>query len=192
MSGSKKDSIKEASGTARLMGNFKVRVSAAKPVGIVSLMRADGRVESVKVISRKARATPYNKPYPDDSSVQIRKFTADNTIHQYLQAAPYNLESVQIDLPAQKWHQGDHLYNTRKPALTTLEALMEIENQELQRIAQTAFQQARQQALAAGLSVREEINGELVETHADGSQTHLKTLPPPLQVKPGTRKTLPR
>ncbi|WP_338847333.1 hypothetical protein V8J88_01280 [Massilia sp. W12] len=60
----------------------------------------------------------------------------------------------------------------------------------LEREAAAAFTQAREQALQAGLSVHEVVDGQLVETHADGSQTVIKPMPAPLAVTPGARRRL--
>jgi hypothetical protein len=54
--------------------------------------------------------------------------------------------------------------------------------------AQRALRTAREQALAAGATVLEAINGELVETSPDGSRRFIKSLPAPYKVAPGAKR----
>lgn len=55
-------------------------------------------------------------------------------------------------------------------------------------LAAGAIKQAYYQALTSGASVLEAINGELVETEADGSRRFIKPLPAPYKVALGTKR----
>ncbi len=60
--------------------------------------------------------------------------------------------------------------------------------EQMPEFAQSALTIARDQALAAGATVLEAINGELVETSADGSRRFIKSLPTPYKVEPGAKR----
>ena len=57
-------------------------------------------------------------------------------------------------------------------------------------LARGAVKQAYARALASGSSVLEAKNGKLVESHPDGSERIIKSLPTGLIVKPGTRRII--
>ena len=68
------------------------------------------------------------------------------------------------------------------------------ENQEIEELERRwlgdsgrAFEQARKEALAAGCSVVEVIDGCLYEVHPDQTRKLIKHLSPRIQVKPGQR-----
>ena len=55
-------------------------------------------------------------------------------------------------------------------------------------LAEGAVKQAHAKALASGRKVVEAVNGELIESHPDGSFTVLKKIQPPVAVVPGQKK----
>lgn len=65
-------------------------------------------------------------------------------------------------------------------------AMRALENS-IPELASGAVKQAYVRALAAGSSVIEVIGGQLVESQPDGSHKVLKTLAPPIHVKPGSK-----
>ena len=54
-------------------------------------------------------------------------------------------------------------------------------------LAEGAIKQAYYQALAAGCSVLEAVDGQLIESAPDGSRRVIKSLPKPIPVQPGQR-----
>ena len=54
-------------------------------------------------------------------------------------------------------------------------------------LAEVAIKQAYYQTLAAGCSVLEVVDGQLIESAPDGSRRVIKSLPKPIPVKPGQR-----
>lgn len=59
-------------------------------------------------------------------------------------------------------------------------------------LASGAVKQAYVQALVSGSNVLEVINGQLVESHPDGSRKVLRSLAPALRVKPGSKRRIKR
>lgn len=57
-------------------------------------------------------------------------------------------------------------------------------------LAAGAVKQAYVRALAAGSSVVEVMDGQLVESRPDGSHKVLKAIEPPIHVKPGSKRRL--
>jgi hypothetical protein len=55
-------------------------------------------------------------------------------------------------------------------------------------LAESAVKQARSKTLAAGRSVIEAINGNLIESRPDGTSTVLKSIPAPTHVVVGQKK----
>lgn len=68
-------------------------------------------------------------------------------------------------------------------------AMQTLENQ-IPNLAEGAVRQAYVQALASGSTVIEVVDGQLVETRADGSFTVLQKLATPTKIKPGTKVRL--
>ena len=60
------------------------------------------------------------------------------------------------------------------------------------RLAEGAFQRAYYQALTSSGMVLRAVNGQLVETHADGTETVIRVIHHPVQVKVGARSKLKR
>ena len=60
------------------------------------------------------------------------------------------------------------------------------------KLAEGAFQQAYYQALTTSGKVLRAVNGLLVETHADGTETVLRTLHSPVKVAVGAKIKLKR
>jgi hypothetical protein len=60
------------------------------------------------------------------------------------------------------------------------------------KLAQAAFQRAHYQALTSSGKVMRAVNGQLVETHADGTEKVLRTIQSPLKVTLGTKFKLKR
>lgn len=67
------------------------------------------------------------------------------------------------------------------------EKSMQALEEKIPALAEGAIQQAYLHALATGDSVVEVLDGQLVESRADGSFQVLKKLPAPTQVKPGSK-----
>lgn len=55
-------------------------------------------------------------------------------------------------------------------------------------LAEGAVKQARSKTLASGRSVVEAVDGQLIETHPDGSSKVLKSIPAPIRVVVGQKK----
>ena len=55
------------------------------------------------------------------------------------------------------------------------------------KLAQGAFQRAHYQALTSSGKVMRAVNGQLVETYADGTEKVIRTLPSPVQVTAGSK-----
>lgn len=68
-------------------------------------------------------------------------------------------------------------------------AMQTLENQ-IPNLAEGAVRQAYVQALASGSTVIEVVDGQLVETRADGSFTVLQKLATPTKIKLGTKVRL--
>lgn len=68
------------------------------------------------------------------------------------------------------------------------EKAMSFQEEKIPELAEGAFKRAYYQSLAAGNTVIEAINGELVETAPDGSRKVLKRLPKPIEIAPEQSK----
>lgn len=60
------------------------------------------------------------------------------------------------------------------------------------KLAEGAFRQAYYQALTTSGKVMRAVNGKLVETYADGSETVIRAIQPPLKVTAGAKFKLKR
>ena len=64
---------------------------------------------------------------------------------------------------------------------------MRAREEQIPELAEIALKQAYHNSLASGRRVFEAINGQLIETHPDGTFRVLKSLPFPMSVTPGQR-----
>lgn len=78
----------------------------------------------------------------------------------------------------------------RKAVLS--EQAMQLLELNIPELAGGAFQRAYQLALSSDGKVLEAVNGQLVETSADGTQRVVKKLSRPIPVVPGTKRVLVR
>lgn len=60
------------------------------------------------------------------------------------------------------------------------------------KLAEGAFKRAYYQALTRSGKVMRAVNGQLVETHADGTETVIRSIPSPIKAVAGTRFKLKR
>lgn len=73
---------------------------------------------------------------------------------------------------------------------TLNEKAMRVLEGSIPELASGAVRQAYIRALASGSTVVEVIDGQLVESRPDGSHKVLKTLPPAIPVKPGSKRRI--
>lgn len=78
----------------------------------------------------------------------------------------------------------------RKAVLS--EQAMQLLERNIPELAGGAFQRAYQLALSSDGKVLKAVNGQLVETSADGTQRVIKKLSRPIPVVPGTKRVLVR
>lgn len=76
---------------------------------------------------------------------------------------------------------------TRKKSMKITEESMQVLEASIPMLAQEAFQNAYRQALARSGKVMRAVNGKLVETHADGTETIIRTLHSPIKVTAGAK-----
>ncbi|AJE23577.1 Hypothetical protein Achr_d420 (plasmid) [Azotobacter chroococcum NCIMB 8003] len=97
----------------------------------------------------------------------------------------------------QSWQVAACWYCDKQPPLTekqTMKTLnekaMRVLEGSIPELASGAVRQAYIRALASGSTVVEVIDGQLVESRPDGSHKVLKTLPPAIPVKPGSKRRM--
>ena len=72
------------------------------------------------------------------------------------------------------------------------EKSMKDQEARIPKMAAGAFKDAQKQALQASGKVMRAVNGRLVETHADGKETVIRSIPSPVKVTMGAKFKLKR